>query len=290
MNRIFKATATVLVLVTVMTMTACGRKDNGKKDNGETTATPTAALTGTPYEEEKIVVSVKGFPEEPVEGTVQDRDWQVSSFFEEYLFDAEGKCTAFEQEYVMRTSEDYEQTKQFLENVGVQNVTWSDSHESFRISSKRDNFTVADAIKDFENKLNGYIVRYEDGSTDVTNAPDEATAYAWVKERLGFTPDEIRGSLAVKAVNVDYILLRSEEATSIGDVDAYTAKLLEICTGVSKDGAIRYDTPVVSNAKTYALLSGESLYTMFAYYPNGEETYVMVRRLTDGFLEVTIQE
>lgn len=290
MNRIFKATATVLVLVTVMTMTACGRKDNGKKDNGETTATPTAALTGAPYEEEKIVVSVKGFPEEPVEGTVQDRDWQVSSFFEEYLFDAEGKCTAFEQEYVMRTSEDYEQTKQFLENGGVQNVTWSDSHESFRISSKRDNFTVADAIKDFENKLNGYIVRYEDGSTDVTNAPDEATAYARVKERLGFTPDEIRGSLAVKAVNVDYILLRSEEATSIGDVDAYAAKLLEICTGVSKDGAIRYDTPVVSNAKTYALLSGESLYTMFAYYPNGEETYVMVRRLTDGFLEVTIQE
>ena len=290
MNRIFKATATVLVLAAVMTMTACGRKDNGKKDNGETTETPTAALTGTPYEEEKIVVSVKGFPEEPVEGTVQDRDWQVSSFFEEYLFDAEGKCTAFEQEYVMRTAEDYEQTKQFLENGGVQNVTWSDSHESFRISSKRDNFTVADAIKDFENKLNGYIVRYEDGSTDVTNAPDEATAYAGVKERLGFTPDEIRGSLAVKAVNVDYILLRSEEATSIGDVDAYVAKLLEICTGVSKDGAIRYDTPVVSNAKTYALLSGESLYTMFAYYPNGEETYVMVRRLTDGFLEVTIQE
>lgn len=289
MNRIFKATATVLVLAAVMTMTACGRKDNGKKDNGETTATPTAALTGAPYEE-KIVVSVKGFPEEPVEGTVQDRDWQVSSFFEEYLFDAEGKCTAFEQEYVMRTAEDYEQTKQFLENGGVQNVTWSDSHESFRISSKRDNFTVADAIKDFENKLNGYIVRYEDGSTDVTNAPDEATAYAGVKERLGFTPDEIRGSLAVKAVNVDYILLRSEEATSIGDVDAYVAKLLEICTGVSKDGAIRYDTPVVSNAKTYALLSGESLYTMFAYYPNGEETYVMVRRLTDGFLEVTIQE
>ena len=141
-NRLIMVLAVLLIS---LLSAGCGKQENTKKPE-DLQATPTAGVSAVP--EEKYVTSVKGYPTEPEAGSEMEQVWKVKSYFEEYLFDRDGKCTAFEQECVLCSAEDYENTNKALADGGY-TVTWSENNLSFRITLEKKDFTVADAKKGF---------------------------------------------------------------------------------------------------------------------------------------------
>lgn len=175
MNKMKNLFAVLLVVAMVILSVACGKKNKGNKATTQPTpnsqSTPTESVKEPEDEPAVFVESVKGYPENPIDGSEMDLKWKISSYFEEFLFDKNGICTAFEQECVMRSADDYEETKKYLEDAGY-HVTWSESHESFRITFDKDDTKFADAKAYFAERNNGCIVRYSDGNTDVIDAPE----------------------------------------------------------------------------------------------------------------------
>ena len=170
MSKMKRFFSVLMVFAIIILTVSCGKKNQG--DNKATTQpTPTESVKEPENEPAVFAESVKGYPEVPVEGSEMDLKWKISSYFEEFLFDRNGICTAFEQECVMRSADDYEETKKYLEEAGYQ-VTWSDNHESFRITFDKDDTKCADAKVYFAERNNSCIVRYSDGSTEVIDAPE----------------------------------------------------------------------------------------------------------------------
>ena len=85
-NRLIMVLAVLLIS---LLSAGCGKQENTKKPE-DLQATPTAGVSAVP--EEKYVTSVKGYPTEPEAGSEMEQVWKVKSYFEEYLFDRDGKC------------------------------------------------------------------------------------------------------------------------------------------------------------------------------------------------------
>lgn len=276
----------LLVLAMVFAAAACGKGDDGKKnessggnqtsDNqnpGQTADDPSGA-SGSDK-----VLKVTGDAMATVEGTQAHDAWHAVTYTVEYEFDTDGRCTVNQVVYTLDDPANYETVNTILS--GGWEPVWSLDKDTFTLASSMKDYTeTTDAIEYFTSRYFPYTVTYGDGSIKRFNAPDDAEAAENMKSLYGFSFDQLNpifGDFTYVSRTRDSAKIRRVSETAVEDANSLCESLLLRCKGYADDSLVygakgKAEDPLADAP----VISAKSDKAEFIYYRGGREIKVSI--------------
>lgn len=258
-------------------------KTDGKTGNDENTGTNnTGDASGT-------VIGVKSDLYAPNVGSQAEKYWHVKEIQAVYEFDKDGTCTVRDTVYYLNSASDYNDAKDELEGGGWKAV-WSSDNTYFAIDQGfKDYTTVEDAIDEVEKDFLGYTITYSDGGTKYVEPPTEEQKVEMMKERFGFTFDDIKTSFGDYTYSYtrkrDKVLVTYINGATAEDINALAKDAFEVCKPIADDGKI-YDYLGKYGSELSAAPEVGSIFESgtFNYFKDGVEITVQAQILnSEGY-------
>ena len=227
MKRLKMTVAMLCCIILMLTMSACGndkKNSSGKTDN-DTTPKPVT----------KSITCVKGYVQTPISTSDMAKKWNVDTYYEEFEFDNEGKCTAFTRYCSICSADNSETVKAHLAEDGI-TAAWLEGNKSFTMTlDEMKGKDVAFAKEYFDNTLTPYIIQYIDSENDVSSevfgeGKDRSNESEAVKSLFGLGFSDIKGEWDIVSVNKKDAVWEMESKTGMtfDDANACMASVLKL--------------------------------------------------------------
>ncbi len=219
MKRLKMIMALLCCIILTVTMSACGKdtKNSSEKQNNDTVSTQKPVT--------KSITGIKGYPQTPISTSDMASKWSVNSYYDEFEFDADGSCTAFNRYCSLGSADNSEAVKEQLKKDGV-TATWSAENTSFTMTlddMKGKDTAFAKAY--FENTLTPYIIQYIDSENDVSTeifGEEKASDSELAAEKtlFGMNRQDIKGEWNIVFINKTDAVWEMESASGMTYDDA----------------------------------------------------------------------
>lgn len=255
-----KILAVLLVLAMVLSLTACGKSNDGgsSKDNGSKTEKEdknnssnddgkTDTDTGKTDDGDKgssgsgsgVIIGYTSDKQPTGEGSQAQKWWHATHYSYDSEFDKDGKCITRDTIYYMDDPANYEEANEYMVG-GDWKPVWSDDKTTFRIDKGFKDYTeLEDELEDIEDKFFGYTIKYSDGSTAHVDAPSDAEKAESMKKTFGFTFDELKdatGDFTYQGWFKKSAQINIGSGKTVDDVNALGAKVWDYCQPFADEG------------------------------------------------------
>ena len=311
-----KVLALLLIVAMVMSLSACSgskndsgsssKDDSGKKtekdekDNNSSTGNTATNNTddgsgdktdpGSSGGGSGAIVKVASDKYAPVTGSQADKYWHVKEIQNVTEFDKDGKCTARDTVYYLKSTSDYEDANQALDGW---KATWSSDKSSFNIDRGfMDYTTVEDAIEENGDDFLGYTLTYSNGGTEYVDPPTDEKKVQIMKEVFGFNLDDIKSALGDYNIAIQKkkkVSVTTKDGATVDDVNALVKAVYDVCVPIADDGKIYSYLGKYGDELTEAPTTDDMFWSAkFNYFKDGKEIAVEVQILNSGDFNNTL--